>query len=86
MEELGKNYLHIKDFGEFGIAAKKIRMKTDFMQSLALPGEKMQLAWERSGTTTSSASKVDGSDLSSRLAEFLKPVKYLRPNLCYRPY
>lgn len=75
-------YIHTQDLGEFGIATRKLRTRVDFMDSLAVPGEKRLLAWERTSTTvsasTSSAAAVgDDGSLGQRLTGMLRPVKWI---------
>ena len=68
------NFLKIifEDFGEFGIASRKFRTKSDFMDTLAAPGEERLLAWERAGTSNFVGN--DGS-LANKLNSLLRPVK-----------
>uniref|UniRef100_A0A914GY45 G-patch domain-containing protein n=1 Tax=Globodera rostochiensis TaxID=31243 RepID=A0A914GY45_GLORO len=71
-----EDFMDDEDLGEFGIAARKLRPKVDFIDSLmAAPGEKCLLAWERSSTTlSSSTAAVDSGSLVEKLSDMLRPV------------
>uniref|UniRef100_A0A183CD86 G-patch domain-containing protein n=1 Tax=Globodera pallida TaxID=36090 RepID=A0A183CD86_GLOPA len=71
-----EDFMDDEDLGEFGIAARKLRPKVDFMDSLmAAPGEKCLLAWERSSTAlSSSAAAIDSGSLVEKLSDMLRPV------------
>uniref|UniRef100_A0A915MSQ9 G-patch domain-containing protein n=1 Tax=Meloidogyne javanica TaxID=6303 RepID=A0A915MSQ9_MELJA len=73
LEQMAEDFMDEEDFGEFGIASRKFRTKSDFMDTLAAPGEERLLAWERAGTSTSNFVGNDGS-LADKLNSLLRPV------------
>ncbi|KAL3092353.1 hypothetical protein niasHS_007562 [Heterodera schachtii] len=78
VQNTAEDFMDEEDLGEFGIAARKLRPKMDFIDSLmATPGEKCLLAWERSSTTLSSSESgavADSGSLVEKLSEMLRPV------------
>nr|CAD2195735.1 unnamed protein product [Meloidogyne enterolobii] len=71
LEQMAEDFMDEEDFGEFGIASRKFRTKSDFMDTLAAPGEERLLAWERAGTSNFVGN--DGS-LANKLNSLLRPV------------
>ncbi|CAK5073786.1 unnamed protein product [Meloidogyne enterolobii] len=73
LEQMAEDFMDEEDFGEFGIASRKFRTKSDFMDTLAAPGEERLFAWERAGTSTSNFVGNEGS-LANKLNSLLRPV------------
>uniref|UniRef100_A0A914M243 G-patch domain-containing protein n=2 Tax=Meloidogyne incognita group TaxID=654580 RepID=A0A914M243_MELIC len=72
-EQMAEDFMDEEDFGEFGIASRKFRTKSDFMDTLAAPGEERLLAWERAGTSTNNFVGNEGS-MANKLNSLLRPV------------
>ncbi|KAI1731848.1 g-patch domain-containing protein [Ditylenchus destructor] len=81
-----QDFMDEEDFGEFGIASRKLRTKHDFMETLAQPGDQNQLAWERSVSVLADLLRPVNDSIGVRLLKQMgwRPGKGIGPKVTKR--